>query len=54
MDMCMCGSDKNVSVVQFIVLFMVDSVEKKVNIYVYVCGGSTWPIILLDQNYYSR
>lgn len=25
---------------------------KKVNIYVYVCDGSTWPIILLDRNYY--
>lgn len=47
MNKCICDSDENASVVQFIVLFMADSV-KKVNIYVYVCGGSTWPIILLD------
>lgn len=42
----MRDSDKNASVVQTIVLFMVDCVEK-INIYVYVCRGSTWPIIFI-------
>lgn len=44
--MCMNDRDKNASVVQLIVLFMLDN-AKKINIYVYVCDGSTWPIIFI-------